>query len=164
MKFCTRCGTALEWGESEQRQRPFCPQCRRIHYAQLKVGAGGLIEQNGRLLLLQRTAAPFEHCWNLPAGYAEVDESPLQTVVREVCEETGLCVEVEGLIDVYFFADDPRGNGILIVYRCWPIGGELTATAEGVNPTFFSAGDIPERLAGGGHDQAILAWKRSRRA
>jgi len=90
MKFCVHCGTVLEWRESEQRQRHFCPKCRQIHYVQLKVGAGGVIEQNGRLLLLQRTIAPFEHCWNLPAGYAEVDEHPYETAVREIREETGL--------------------------------------------------------------------------
>jgi len=83
-------------------------------------------------------------------------------VVREVYEETGIRVRVEELIDVYFFADDPRGNGILIVYKCRSVGGELTATAEGANPTFFAARDIPQNLAGGGHDQAILAWQSSR--
>jgi ADP-ribose pyrophosphatase YjhB (NUDIX family) len=164
VKFCASCGTPLEWREFEHKQRPYCPRCQQVHYAQLKVGAGGLIEQDGRLLLLQRTQAPFEHCWNLPAGYAEINESPRQTVVREVYEETGLHVEVEGLIDVYFFADDPRGNGILIVYRCRSLGGKLAATAEAVNPTFFAASDIPRNLAGGGHDQAILAWQSSRRA
>jgi ADP-ribose pyrophosphatase YjhB (NUDIX family) len=162
VKFCASCGTPLEWREFEQKQRPYCSQCQQIYYAQLKVGAGGLIEQDGRLLLLQRTHTPFELCWNLPAGYAESNESPHQTVVREVYEETGLHVEVERLTDVYFFADDPRGNGILIVYKCRCVGGELTATAEAANPTFFAASDIPRNLAGGGHDQAILAWQSSR--
>ena len=49
------------------------------------------------MLLLQRTDEPFKHCWNLPAGYVEADESPTQTVAREVYEETGLQVEVGGL-------------------------------------------------------------------
>lgn len=162
IKFCAHCGTVLEWKEFEQKQRPFCPRCQRIYYAQLKVGAGGLVEQDGRLLLLQRTRAPFKGCWNLPAGYVEIDESPVQAVVREVYEETGLQVGVEGLVGVYFFSDDPRGNGILIVYECCPVGGELSATLEGVEPTFFMASDIPRNLAGGGHDQAIRAWKGGR--
>ena len=160
IKFCPHCGTSLELRESEQRQRPVCPQCHRIHYTQLKVGAGALIEQGGKLLLLQRTSVPFQHCWNLPAGYAEADENPQDTVVREVYEETGLCVECEGLVDVYFFADDPRGNGILIVYKCHSVGGGLRATLEGVNPTFFTAIDIPKDLAGGGHNHAIRAWQK----
>ena len=164
MKFCPDCGTGLELREFEQKQRDSCPRCRRIHYVQLKVGAGALIEQDGTLLLIQRTSAPFQHCWNLPAGYVEADESPVETVIRETYEEIGLRVEAKGLVDVYFFADDPRGNGILIVYECCPVGGELRASQEAVNPTFFAVGDIPENLAGGGHDQAVLAWQRSRRA
>ena len=164
MKFCASCGAVLEWREFEQKLRPFCSQCQRIYYAQLKVGAGGLIEQDGKLLLLQRTNAPFQGSWNLPAGYAEVDESPPQTVVREVNEETGLHVEVERLVDVYYFSDDPRGNGILIVYKCRPVGGELTATVEGAKPTFFAASEIPKNLAGGGHNRAIGDWKERGRA
>ena len=164
MKFCPSCGKVLELRQVEQKQRSFCPQCQRFHYAQLKVGAGGLIEQDRRLLLIQRTNAPFRDCWNLPAGYAEIDESPLQTVIREVYEETGLRVEVESLVDVYFFTDDPRGNGILIVYKSSPIGGNLTETLEGVKPTFFAVSDIPKNLAGGGHNQAIHAWKERKHA
>jgi len=159
MKYCPDCGTALELREFGQRQRTFCPQCQRIHYVQLKVGAGALIEQDGKLLL-QRTQSPFQGSWNLPAGYVESDESPLEAVVRETYEETGLRVEVEGLVDVYFFADDPRGNGLLIVYECRPVGGELRASQEAINPTFFAARAIPENLAGGGHNQAVRAWKK----
>ncbi|MCX6339493.1 MAG: NUDIX domain-containing protein [Candidatus Aureabacteria bacterium] len=163
IKFCPDCGTALELKEFEQKRQHFCPYCKHIYYPQLKVAAGGFIEQDGKLLLLQRTGAPFQHCWNIPAGYAEVDESPFQAAVREVYEETGLRVEVYNLIDVYFFSDDPRGNGILIVFKCKLIGGELHQTLEGANPTFFAACDIPKNLAGGGHDQAIRAWVKCQR-
>jgi len=159
--FCPTCGTPLELREYERKQRLFCPKCKRIYYRQLKVGAGALIKRDGDLLLLQRTTAPFRHCWNLPAGYAETDESPVQTVVREVHEETGLQVEVEGLVDVYFFDDDPRGNGILIVYECRVTGGDLIESSEAVNPTFFPWNGLPENLAGGGHDQAVRAWQGS---
>ena len=158
-KFCAHCGSLLEVREHEGKQRLFCAECKRICYRQLKVGAGALIERDGGLLLAQRTTAPFQHCWNLPAGYAEADESPGQTVVREVQEETGLQVEVESLVDVYFFDDDPRGNGILIVYQCRVTGGDLIESSEAVDPTFFPWDGVPENLAGGGHDQAIRAWQ-----
>jgi ADP-ribose pyrophosphatase YjhB (NUDIX family) len=163
MRFCPDCGTAVEFRDFEQRQRAFCPSCRQIHYAQLKVGAGALIEQDGTLLLIRRTADPFRACWNLPAGYAEADEAPLETVVREVYEEAGLRVEPAGLVDVYYFDDDPRGNGVLIVYRCRAVGGVLRPTGEGADPTLFGASDIPTDLAGGGHDQAIRAWRSAQR-
>ena len=162
VRFCSTCGTPLELRDSEGRQRLFCPRCQRICYQQLKVGAGALIEHDGRLLVLQRTCPPFEHCRNLPAGYAEADEAPVRTVVREVYEETGLQVEVDSLAGLYFFDDDPRGNGILIVYRCCIIGGDLSESSEAVNPTFFGPDEIPTNLAGGGHDQAIRAWQEAR--
>jgi ADP-ribose pyrophosphatase YjhB (NUDIX family) len=81
-------------------------------------------------------------------------------VVREAYEETGLHVVTEGLVDVHFFDDDPRGNGILIVYACRVVGGELRPSQEGSDPTFFRPVDLPASLAGGGHDQAVHAWQR----
>jgi ADP-ribose pyrophosphatase YjhB (NUDIX family) len=159
MKYCPDCGSLVEVRELEGRPRAFCPQCRRIHYLQLKVGAGAIIEEEGRLLLLQRTQQPFAGDWNLPAGYVEADESPRQAVIRETFEETGLQVEADELVDVYFFADDPRGNGILIVYRCHIVGGKLQETDEGCQPTFFTPQEIPSNLSGGGHKEAVPAWK-----
>jgi ADP-ribose pyrophosphatase YjhB (NUDIX family) len=162
MRFCPNCGAPLERRESDGRQRPYCRRCDRICYEQLKVGAGALIERERRLLLLRRAGKPFRDCWNLPAGYAEADEDPAQTVVREVREETGLEVAVDNLAGVHFFTDDPRGNGILIVYRCHAVGGELAASAEGRAPAFFAPAEIPAELAGGGHDQAVRAWVEHR--
>jgi 8-oxo-dGTP diphosphatase len=110
-------------------------------------------------LLIQRTHEPFRQQWNVPAGYVEIDENPAQAVVREVYEETGLQVEIDQLVNVYFFDDDPRGNGILIAYQCHIVGGEPAESAEGTSPTFFARDQIPEELAGGGHREAILAWQ-----
>jgi 8-oxo-dGTP diphosphatase len=160
MKFCTSCGTLLVLKEIEQKQRAYCPRCNRIHYEQLKVGAGAFIELDKRILLLQRTQAPFANCWNLPAGYVEVDESPIQAIIREVHEEVGLQVEVVDLADVYFFDDDPRGNGILVMYNCIVKNGTLTESDEAASPTYFASKDIPTNLAGGGHNQAIRAWQK----
>ncbi len=153
MPFCRHCGAAIEPGSGK-----VCPRCGRVYYEQLKVGAGVLIEREGKLLLLRRTHDPFRDCWNLPAGYVEATESPAQAAVREAGEETGLRVEIDGLVDLYFFDDDPRGNGILIVYRAHVVGGSLAASPEGDRPTWFGRGELPSELSGGGHDRAVHAW------
>jgi 8-oxo-dGTP diphosphatase len=162
MKYCPDCGSQIEIRELEGRPRAFCPQCRRIHYLQLKVGAGAIIEEEGRLLLLQRTQQPFAGDWNLPAGYVEADESPRQAVIRETFEETGLQVEADELVDVYFFADDPRGNGIFIVYRCHITGGDLQETTEARQATFFTVKTLPLNISGGGDKEAVNAWKATK--
>lgn len=161
MKFCPNCGTPLEIRIVEDRPRDYCPNCQRIHYRQLKVGAGGIVEQDGKILLLQRTQNPFKGFWNLPAGYAEADESPYQTVAREIAEEIGLVVEVDRLLDVYYFDDDPRGNGILIVFLCRVTGGEHRVSDETAAFRYFAPDELPAQLAGGGHDLAILSWQSS---
>jgi 8-oxo-dGTP diphosphatase len=160
IKYCPNCGKLIGWKIIEQKKRLYCNHCHLPFYDQLKVGAGGLIENEGKLLLIQRTRDPFINTWNLPAGYVEVDESPIQAIIREVFEETSLKVETEKLVDVYFFSDDPRGNGILIIYKCKLIGGTPKESLEGKNPTYFSPSDVPDNIAGGGHDQAVITWRK----
>ncbi|WP_308634202.1 NUDIX hydrolase [Paenibacillus silvisoli] len=48
------------------------------------------IEQNGRLLMLNRNKPPAMGLWNGVGGKLEDGETPLQCAEREVFEETGL--------------------------------------------------------------------------
>jgi ADP-ribose pyrophosphatase YjhB (NUDIX family) len=125
-----------------------------------KLGAGALIEQHERLLLVLRNHEPFAGSWNLPAGFVEVDEGPGVAAQREAQEETGLRVVAEHVDDVYAYDDDPRGRGVLIVYVCTVVGGELSGSDEGRDMRYFTSDELPDVLAGGGHDQAIAAWQR----
>lgn len=62
-------------------------------------GAGALIrDERGRVLLVRRADSGN---WSLPGGMQEIGESITQTAVREVREETGLDIEITGLIGIY---------------------------------------------------------------
>jgi ADP-ribose pyrophosphatase YjhB (NUDIX family) len=145
-----------------------------VVYRQLKVGAGVIVEREGMLLLARRgpDTDAFPGTWNLPAGYCEADEPPSVAAAREAEEETGLLVEVGTLMGAYYFDDDPRGNGLLLVYEAKAVGGELRdchqyqipqdITSETVEVSalgFFPAGRLPQPLCGGGHDRAIGEWQ-----
>jgi 8-oxo-dGTP pyrophosphatase MutT (NUDIX family) len=52
----------------------------------LIMAAGGILEQNGEILLVQR---PRYRDWSLPKGKLDRGETPLQAALREVKEETG---------------------------------------------------------------------------
>jgi 8-oxo-dGTP diphosphatase len=56
----------------------------------LIVAAGGIVLDGGRVLLVHR---PRYNDWSLPKGKLDDGESPLETAIREVREETGFEVE-----------------------------------------------------------------------
>ena len=65
------------------------------------VGAGALMIENGKLLLIKRGAKPGQGKWSIPGGLVELGERVQDTIVREVKEECGLDIEVERLMDVF---------------------------------------------------------------
>ena len=158
--FCLQCGTRLDVREMDGRGRAVCPKCGWVYYEQLKVGAAALVVQDGRLLLLQRGHEPFKGLWNIPAGYVEANEAPARAAERETFEECGLRISAGRLVDAYYFDDDPRGNGVLLVYACELLGGELRVNVESAAAGFFAADELPAPLALAGHNQAIETWRR----
>jgi 8-oxo-dGTP diphosphatase len=73
---------------------------KRLHPTQPVVGVGAIIIEEGNILLEQRGNEPAKGQWTIPGGVVEVGENLESAVVRETKEETGLVVEVQGLIDV----------------------------------------------------------------
>ena len=53
--------------------------------------AGGLVVRGSSILLISTQSG---RRWQLPKGHIEAGETPEQTAVREVCEETGVTGEV----------------------------------------------------------------------
>lgn len=159
--YCENCGMRLTERVLDGRVRPVCSACGFVAYRCLKVGAGVLVDRDGSLLLLRRgpEADAFPGTWCLPAGYCETDEPPAATAAREASEETGLHVHVACLEGAYYFQDDPRGNGVLLVYETQVEGGTLSLDGvEVVDAGYFEPDELPDPLCGGGHDLAILAW------
>ncbi len=135
-----------------------CLKCGWVFYPQRKVSAGCLLVKDDKLLLVKRATEPWLGSWYIPAGFVEVDETPRQAAEREVKEETGLDVSVTTLFGLYSFDDDPRGNGILILYWGEINGGRFVRNNEVSELGFFSAHTIPKPLTGAGHANAINDW------
>jgi 8-oxo-dGTP diphosphatase len=60
--------------------------------------AMGLIEHGGQVLLVRESYGL--KLWGLPGGQVEPGESISGAAVREICEETGLQAQIEGLLTV----------------------------------------------------------------
>ena len=88
-----------------------------------------------RLLLVRRGHPPREGEWSIPGGRVEAGEPLREALVREVAEETGLVVQLAGLIDVVDLIE-PDGSGslaahyVLIDYSAHWQAGEACAGSD----------------------------------
>lgn len=66
---------------------------------------------------------------------------------------------IDRLLNSYYFADDPRGKGIVLVYSAHILSGSLVPDPDEVSEAgWFSINDLPIPLCGAGHDRAIDDW------
>lgn len=62
----------------------------------MKVIVGGIIEKEGKYLLVQEAKKKCYEKWNFPAGHLDFNESLEQGAIREIKEETGCDVKLDG--------------------------------------------------------------------
>ncbi|MFB6828118.1 NUDIX domain-containing protein [Streptomyces hydrogenans] len=113
----------------------------------LVVAASAVVtDSEGRILLQRRADSGL---WALPGGGMEMDDSLPGTAVREVKEETGLDVEVTGLVGTY---TDPKhvieySNGEVrrqfnVCFRARVVGGALAISDESTELRFVAVEDL----------------------
>jgi 8-oxo-dGTP diphosphatase len=102
----------------------------------------------GRLLLVCRCDTGD---WELPGGYVDPGESATDAAVRETAEESGMTVEVTGLVGIYtdpgHVIADPRAGLVCqpfaVCFHARPLsgspGGDHVETSDA---RWFTAGDI----------------------
>ncbi len=143
VNFCIKCGTRLVREILFGRLRPTCPLCKWVYFADPKVAAAILIEDQSRVLLTRRVNDPQRGLWSLPAGFVDAGEDPAQAAIRECLEETGLQIRILRLIDVIAGQEHPRGAHILIAYQGEITGGALQAGDDADQAAFFSRQNLP---------------------
>ena len=143
LNYCPRCGHALEDRETFGRARRYCPACDVTVFREHKVAAGVLVEHEGKVLLVRRRMQPRQGMWTFPAGFVDFDEDPASAAMRECREETGLEVEITGLLDVAAGREHKRGADIVIVYHARLLQGELRAADDVDQVAFFAPDELP---------------------
>ena len=100
----------------------------------------------GRIALVKRKD---NELWALPGGGMELGESIEQGAVREVKEETGLDVEVDGLVGVYTnphhvmaYDDGEVRQQFSLCFTTKLLGGELQFDDESTDIAWVAEGDL----------------------
>ena len=104
-----------------------------------------------RAALIGRTDRRGRLLWSLPKGHIEEGETPEDTAVREVAEETGIIGEVVaplGIIDFWFVADGRRVHKTVHHFLLRAIGGALSdADIEVTEVAWVPLDELSGRLA-----------------
>lgn len=141
--YCPMCGARLTERKDGGRPRPVCPVCGFVYYHNPAPTAGVLVLEGDSVLLVRRRYEPYKGMWVMPSGYIEYEEDADATAVRELREETGTEVELDGIHSVVSCFDDPRGNTVMILYEGHITGGELKAGDDAESVKFFPLNDLP---------------------
>ena len=99
------------------------------------VAASAFVQNEaGEVLLIQRSDNGL---WAIPGGAQDVGESIVGTATREVREETGISIEVTGLVGIYSdpghviaYDDGEVRQEFSVCFRGQPVGGTLTTSTE----------------------------------
>src|SRR5690606_17052775 len=88
-------GEGGPFGVSEQE-----PVNPRAYPDRPYVGVGVVVFRGDEVLLAMRGKLPRRFTWSIPGGAQEVGETVREAAAREIREETGLEIEILGLVDV----------------------------------------------------------------
>jgi 8-oxo-dGTP diphosphatase len=80
-----------------------------------------IVDEAERVLLTRRAIPPFLDMWVMPGGKIDLGEPILRALHREVREEVGLEVAVDGLVDVFEHLTPDTDHFVILYYRCRPL-------------------------------------------
>lgn len=150
-KYCSGCATPLELKEENGAIRPVCPACGRVVYYDPKVAAVTILARQQKVLLVRRANQPGYGLWSVPGGYVDRGEVVEEAAKREVLEETGLIVDVDGLVGLF---SEPGRPVIVAAFNGIERGGQLVSGPETLDVGFFALDSLPPMAFPG--DSAIL--------
>jgi ADP-ribose pyrophosphatase YjhB (NUDIX family) len=158
--FCPRCRSELA-GDAARLE---CAACGFVVYASSKPTAGALCVENGRLLLVRRAAEPFKGQWDIPGGFLEEGESPLEGLRRELKEETGLDVEPQRFLGIWIdrYGGDSTAEATLNLYWTATVTGGEARPADDVSELrWFDRDELPppDELAFENVPLVLAAWR-----
>ncbi len=144
--FCSSCGAPLAQEKPFQAQH--CAMCGAWHYHNSKPCAGALVIQDKKVLLAQRAIEPFKGFWDIPGGFLEAGEHPEHGAKREVLEETGLEIRLNGLLGIYI--DTYGADGVYTLtfyYLAEIVSGTLRAADDVAKLEWFALDELPNEFA-----------------
>ncbi len=142
-KFCPFCKAKLKRKKIIQRYRLYCKRCKWICYENPLPAVASIIIKDKKVLLIKRKNSPQKGKWALPSGFVEIDETPEDSCLRELKEETGLKGSIERLIGVF----RQRGTvykAVLVIGYLVKAKGKLKPGDDAEEIRLFNIDELPK--------------------
>lgn len=149
-----------------QPGRVTCAACGFTAYANSAPTANALcLDNDGRVLLARRAHEPFRGFWDIPGGFLDEGEHPLDGIRRELKEETGLDVEplefVCATTDRYGAGEEAAAT-LNLVWTARVVGGDAKPADDVSELRWFAPDEVPpdEELAFENVALVLSDWRR----
>jgi 8-oxo-dGTP diphosphatase len=159
-RFCPRCAGRLETRtlKDGDPERLVCEACGFVFYLGPKLVVGAIFELDGGVVLIQRSIEPGYGKWTFPGGFVERGEVAEAAAVREVLEESGIEIEVTGIVGLYTYSGQIPA---IAVFSGRVTGGEPTPLDETMAVRSFARDELPwSEMAFPSTEQALKDYLR----
>lgn len=126
--------------DGDNRTRLVCPDCGYIAYTNPKIVVGAVCTWESRFLFCRRAIEPSRGLWTIPAGFLEAGETTAEGAIREVFEEAGAEVSLNGLIGIY---EIPHISQVMMIYRAAMANDKFAAGQESEAVALLDWSEIP---------------------
>ena len=117
-----------------------CSSCGWIQYRNPTIGVAVLLIEHGRVLLGRRRSGG----WCIPCGHVEFDETVEVAATREMAEETGLMVGLDGVYAVKSNFHNLEHQTVGVWFRGHRVSGRLRSGGDLLEVRFCAFDQIPE--------------------
>lgn len=104
----------------------------------INIGTAAVVENDaGEILFIQREDFKL---WVIPGGTLDYGETLIEGAKREVFEETGVNVEITGLLGIFTWRNAKHYS---ILFTARPLDNNLTTSFESIDVRYFSRDNLP---------------------
>ena len=160
-KFCPRCRAEL----AGDAARVECGVCGFVAYANPKPTVSAVcLDREGRVLLTRRGVEPRVGAWDLPGGFVDEREHPLEALRRELREETGLEVEPLDFLGIWmdrYGGESTAQTTLNLFWTARVVGGEAAPADDVAELAWLRPNELPdgEEFAFECVGRALAAWR-----
>jgi ADP-ribose pyrophosphatase YjhB (NUDIX family) len=157
--FCPRCRSELAGDE----KRVECPECGFVAYGNpVPTATAVCVDERGRVLLGKRALEPDKGLWDLPGGFVDEGEHPVEALHRELEEETSLEIAPGDFLGVWmdrYGYDSTAASTLNLYWEARVVGGEERPADDVSELRWFAPAELPwSELAFTVNEKVLSAW------